>query len=95
MELDDGPVPDQQPSSMVIDTTSEHIQSMLEWKNELNPKKLHKKDISNLYDFEKVSSFLLDVEEKITEYLKQNDKEWNFSDIRANWVIYLLIILIP
>lgn len=63
----------------------ELIQNMLEWKNEA-----HKKKVKNVYhgetDFDKISNQLIAIEDKVSEYLKINDKEWEFSDIRANWV---------
>ena len=73
-----------------IPITEEHIQNMLEWKNEFNFKKNKQQNQGNNINFEYVSTYILNIEEKITEYLKQNDKEWEFPDIRANFVSYYL-----
>ena len=64
---------------------TELTQNMLEWKNEANQKKIKKEQTFNC-DYEKISNIIVGIEEKISEYLRQNDKEWDFSDIRANFV---------
>jgi len=76
-----------------IDLKTELTQNMLEWKNEANPKKIKKEQTFNC-DYEKISTSIVNIEDKISDYLRQNDKEWDFSDIRANFVIKFIIIII-
>jgi hypothetical protein len=76
---------DENPEKMKINQDAEALQSILEWRNHAN-KKLRKDHKIN--ENEQIIEVLMNIEEKITDYLKQNDKEWEFIDMRQNWVYY-------
>jgi len=63
---------------------AEQFQNMLEWRNEAIKK--IKKAILSENEYDKFANAIFAVEEKWATYLRQNDKEWHYSDIRANWV---------
>jgi hypothetical protein len=68
-------------------TNKELLKSALEWKNLLTDK-LNKK-IENSDFIEEIAQRFTDLEEQITEYFYQDDKEWESYDIRQNFKAWL------
>jgi hypothetical protein len=68
-------------------TSKEILKSALEWKN-LVADKLNKK-FENSDSYEEISQRFTDLEEQITDYFYQDDKEWETYDVRQNFKAWL------
>jgi hypothetical protein len=68
-------------------TSKEILKSALEWKN-LVADKFNKK-FENSDSYEEISQRFNDLEEQITDYFYQDDKEWEAYDVRQNFKAWL------
>lgn len=68
------------------------LKSALEWKNTQMDKWNKKFDKTEDNTFQEFVENLLTLEEKVTEYLFQDEKEWESHDVRQNWKAWLTYI---
>lgn len=71
-------------------TTPEDIsKSVLVWRN--NSRLIKEKEASNNTDeYDELAELFIGLEEKITDYLYQDQKEWDAFDNREQWVCFII-----
>lgn len=71
-----------------------NLKSALEWRNYegMKERKHDKNKNKNPDQYDKVCELLLALEEKITDYLYQDNKEWESFDVRQDWKAWVSYI---